>query len=94
MGHNKPFGYPSDIGNEEWRFVAPYLALCRENAPQRECSLRTVFKGLRYIVKTVNQWQMMPQDLPPWSVVYQQTQRWIRAGYFEILVEDLRSLLM
>jgi transposase len=36
---------------------------------------------------------MMPNDLPPWPVVYQQTQRWIRAGCFEIMVEDLRSLL-
>ena len=36
---------------------------------------------------------MMPNDLPPWPVVYQQTRRWIRAGCFEIMVEDLRSLL-
>jgi transposase len=93
MGNKKPFSYPSDIGNEEWRFVAPYLALCREDAPQREYSLRAVFNGLRYIVKTGNQWRMMPQDLPPWPVVYQQTQRRIRAGCFETLVEDLRSLL-
>ena len=56
-------------------------------------SLRAVFNGLRYIVKTGNQWWMMPHDLPPWPVVYQQTQRWIRAGCFEIIVEDLRSLL-
>ncbi len=33
-----------------------------------------------------------PGDLPPWPIVYQQTQRWIRAG-FESMVEDLRSLL-
>jgi transposase len=36
---------------------------------------------------------MMPHDLPPWPVVYQQMQRWLRAGVFEIMVEDLRSLL-
>jgi hypothetical protein len=34
MGNKRPFSYPSDIGNEEWRFVAPYLALCREDALQ------------------------------------------------------------
>jgi hypothetical protein len=32
-------------------------------------------------------------DLPPWYVVYQQMQRWLRAGCFELLVEDVRSLL-
>ena len=52
-----------------------------------------MFNGLRYIVKTGNQWRFMPHDLPPWQAVYQQTQRWIRAGVFEIIVEDLRSLL-
>jgi transposase len=93
MGNKKRSVYPSDVGDEEWGFVAPYLALCREDARQREYSLRAVFNGLRYIVKTGNQWRMMPHDLPPWPVVYQQTQRWIRAGCFEILVEDLRSLL-
>jgi len=73
--------------------MSPYLALCREDSPQREHSLRGVFNGLRYIVRTGNQWRFMPGDLPPWTVVYQQTQRWIRAGVFEIVVDDLRTLL-
>jgi len=36
---------------------------------------------------------MMPNDLPPWFTVYQQTQRWINAGVFEAMVHDLRALL-
>jgi transposase len=35
----------------------------------------------------------MPHDLPPWDVVYYQTQRWLRAGVFEQLVHDLRQVL-
>src|SRR5580700_8229849 len=93
MGKTQQSGYPSDVSDEEWSFVAPYLALCREDSPQREHSLRAVFNGLRYIVKTGNQWRFMPHDMPPWPAIYQQTQRWIRAGVFEIVVEDLRSLL-
>jgi transposase len=93
MGKQGRVGYPSDVSDEEWGFVAPYLALCREDAPQRTHSLRAVFDGLRYVVRTGNQWRFMPHDLPPWRVVYNQTQRWIRAGCFETIVEDLRSLL-
>src|ERR1035441_52821 len=55
-------GYPSDVNDEEWAFVAPYLALFREDTAQREHSLRAVFNGLRYVVKTGNQWRMMPHD--------------------------------
>ncbi len=35
----------------------------------------------------------MPNDLPPWYTVYQQPQRWIKAGVFEAIVHDLRALL-
>jgi len=35
----------------------------------------------------------MPHDLPPWYVVYQQSQRWVNAGVFESLVHDLRAVL-
>jgi transposase len=32
-------------------------------------------------------------DLPPWEAVYQQTQRWFKAGGFEAIVDELRVLL-
>lgn len=85
--------YPSDVSDEEWAFVAPYLTLMREDAPQREYSLREIFNGSRYIAKSGSQWRMMPNDFPPWHAVYQQTQRWFKAGVFEAIVHDLRMLL-
>ena len=93
MDKRERSGYPSDVTDEEWAFVAPYLALCKEDAEQRDYPLRAVFNALRYMVRTGGQWRYMPNDLPPWTVVYQQTQRWIRARCFEIMVEDLRMLL-
>ena len=85
--------YPSDVTDEEWAFVAPYLILMKEDAPQRDHELRAVFNGLRWIIRTGAQWRMMPNDLPPWYAVYQQAQRWIRAEVFEAMVHDLRALL-
>jgi len=85
--------YPSDVTDDEWAFVAPYLTLMKEDAPQRDHALREVFNGLRFIVRTGMQWRFMPNDLPPWHTVYQQTQRWVKAGVFEDLVRDLRMLL-
>jgi len=93
MGKHVRSGYPSDVSDEEWAFVAPYLALCREDAAQRDYALRDVFNALRYIAKTGSQWRFLPNDLPPWTVVYQQMRRWINARCFEIMVEDLRILL-
>jgi transposase len=75
----------------DWQ--TPYLTLMKEDAPQREHSLREVFNGLRWFVRAGCPWRMLPNDLPPWHAVQQQTQRWLRAGCFESIVADLRLLL-
>lgn len=91
MKTRKP--YPSDVSNEEWAFVAPYLALVRPDAKQRRHDLREVVNALRYLVRTGVQGRYLPGDLPPWPAVYQQTQRWLAHGVFEAMVHDLLVLL-
>jgi transposase len=84
--------YPSDVADDEWTFVAPYLTLMRSDASQRDHKLRDVFNGLRWIIRAGAPWRLMPHDLPPWEAVYQQSQRWIKWGCFEAMVHDLRVL--
>lgn len=84
--------YPSDVTDAEWEFLVPYLTLMREDAPQREHSLRQVFNALRYVVKTGVQWRYLPSDFPPWTAVYQQGRRWLQAGVFEAVAHDLRII--
>jgi transposase len=88
-----PKSYPSDVTDDEWAFVAPYLCLMRLDAPQRDHDLRAVFNGVRFLVRTGAPWRYLPGDFPPWAAVYQQTQRWIKAGCFGAIVHDLRELL-
>jgi transposase len=85
--------YPSDVSDDEWAFVAPYLTLMTAEAPQRTHSLREVFNGLRWMARAGAPWRRLPNDLPPWEAVYQQPQRWLKAGVFETVVHDLRVLL-
>jgi len=85
--------YPSDVSDEEWAFAAPYLTPQNEQALQRRYDLREVYNGLRWLVRTGAQWRMLPHDFPRWEAVYQQTQRWLRAGCFEAMAHDLRLLL-
>ena len=39
--------YPSDVSDEEWSLVAPYLTLMEESAPQRELRLKLGDDGVR-----------------------------------------------
>jgi transposase len=85
--------YPSDVSDDEWAFVAPYLTLLALDALQRKHDLRAVFNALRWLAHTGAPWRYLPGDLPPWPAVYQQARRWMDAGCFEALVHDLRLLV-
>jgi transposase len=91
MQSRKP--YPTDISDDEWAFVVPYLTLMTEAAPQREHDLREVFNALRWLARAGAGWRMIPTNFPPWAAVYQQWRRWLKAGVFEAMVHDLRALL-
>ena len=84
--------YPSDVTDAEWEFLVPYLALMREDAPQRAYDLRDLFNAVRYVVKTGCQWRFLPHDFPPWAAVYQQARRWLHSGAFERIAHDLRVI--
>src|SRR5260370_37065893 len=85
--------YPTDVSDDEWARVAPYLLLLPEDALQRRYPVREVFNALRWIVRAGAPWRLLPTNFPPWPTVYQRTRRWLDAGCFEALVHDLRLLL-
>ena len=72
--------YPSDVSDAEGEFVAPYLTLMKEDAPQRRCALRDLFDALRWMVKAGGPWRLLPGDFPPWMALERQAKRWRRAG--------------
>ena len=84
--------YPSDVSDEEWAFVCPYLTLMSLDAEQRKYDLRDVFDALRWLVRTGSPWRYLPGDFPRWKAVYDQTQRWIDTGCFEDILDDAREV--
>ena len=48
MSTRKP--YSSDVSDDEWAFVAPYLTMMNQEAPQRQYPLRELFNALRHLL--------------------------------------------
>ena len=59
--------YQTDVSDEEWAFVAPYLTLIREDAVQRLDPWRELFDAVRSLVKAGGPWRLLPNALPPWT---------------------------
>jgi transposase len=57
--------YPTDVSDEEWWFVTPYLTLLREDDEQRRHDLREVFNALRWIVRAGAPWRLLAHEFPP-----------------------------
>jgi transposase len=58
-------GYPSDVSDEEWAFVAPYLALVREDTHQRHHDLLQVFNAARWVARHGAGRPMIPRRVIP-----------------------------
>lgn len=71
----------------------PLFGAPREDTREFLLSQEVIYVGGGWLVRAGAPWRMMPNDLPAWEAVHQQTQRWIAAGVFESMVHDLRELL-
>jgi transposase len=69
--------YQSDVSDDEWALVAPYLTLLREGAGQRRYPLREVLGGLRWIVRAGAPWRLMPNDLRGFAAWPATTSGWL-----------------
>jgi transposase len=85
--------YPTDVRDDAWTCVAPYVTVMTEDAPQRAPSSREVLHGLRWMGRAGAAWRLRPPDLPPWYPVAQHSQRWLTAGGCETRGHTLRVVL-
>ena len=57
--------FPTNVKDNEREFIAPDLALIREDAPRREHDLRKIHNEFPWIVRSGAPWRMISNGLPP-----------------------------
>ena len=75
--------YQSDVTDEEWRVIEPYLPPAKGIGRPRGWPLREIVNGIFYVMRSGCPWRQLPKDLPPWSTVYRWFAAWRDACLFE-----------
>lgn len=89
QGKRKP--YPSDLTDEQWRILEPFIPKIRKGGAPAKYERREIVNGIMYVLRTGCGWRELPHDLPPWDSVYGYFRRWTRQGLWEWLVDRLRD---
>ncbi len=84
--------YTTDLTNEEWATVEPFLPPPAKTGRQREVDLREVLNAIRYLARTGCGWRMLPKDFPPWQTVYWWFRRFVRLLLFRT-IHDVALML-
>jgi putative transposase len=86
-------GYPSDLTDEQWQVIAPYLppeAPGRRGRP-RIWPLRAIVEAILYPDRAGCAWRYLPGDFPPWRTVYGYFAAWRDDGTLARLHDGLRA---
>jgi putative transposase len=77
--------YPTDLTDEEWQFIQPFLPPVPRRGRRPTTDLREVLDALRYLARTGGGWRMLPNDFPPWQTVYWWFRRFVRRLLFRTI---------
>ncbi|MBT9160537.1 MAG: hypothetical protein DDT26_01824 [Dehalococcoidia bacterium] len=70
--------YPTDLTDEEWVLILPFLPPVASRGRKPATDLRDVLDALWYLARTGGGWRMLPNDFPPWQTVYWWFRRFVR----------------
>lgn len=77
--------YPTDLTNEEWAQIEPFLPKPARRGRKPKVALREILNAIRYLARTGCGWRMLPKDFPPWQTVYWWFRRFVRSLLFQTI---------
>jgi transposase len=80
--------YSTNLTDAQWNNIKDFL---ESKSRIRKHSLRSVWDGLMYLLKTGCQWRMLPKEFPNWQLVYYYYRKWVESELFDRILDKLRS---
>lgn len=85
----KVAAYDTDLTDAQWHLIRRFLPAAKKRGRRRTC-LRQVINASLYLVKTGDQWRLLPQTFPPWKTGDHHFRQWPRNGLLARLNHRLR----
>ena len=83
--------YPSDVTAKQWNQIKGFFEQKRVFGRPLKYARREMVNAIFYVTKSGCQWRMLPNDFPPWQVVYYYFQMWNRDGTWEQVLDILNE---
>lgn len=84
-------GYSSDMRDEEWSLIRPFLPRRKRRGRPRQVELRDVVDAILYMLTTGCQWRQLPRDFPPRSSVQRYFYAWRNGRMWEKISRTLTA---
>lgn len=84
--------YPSSLSNGQWRAIRHLFPQHKRGRP-RMWHYRDILNAIFYVLKTGCSWRFLPNDFPPWGLVYSYFAKWNKSGFIERIHNILRDRL-
>ena len=85
--------YPTDLSDEEWKYIEPHMPVSKGHGRPRIHSLREILNAIFYLLKSGCQWRLLPHDFPRWPTVYWYFRKWRIDGTWERINRAIRERL-
>lgn len=83
--------YPSDLTDEQWALLAPYIPPSKPGGRPRTVDMRALLNGIFYQNRTGCQWRFLPSEFPPWGTVHYYYRQWRLAEVWVKMHDALRE---
>jgi putative transposase len=94
MEKSKP--YPTDLNDTEWQVLVPWIPAAKPGGRPAKYPKREIVNAISSVLRTGCAWRFVPNDFPPWGVVYHYCWQWRSNGTWKrintVLRGDLRVL--
>ena len=89
----KSQAYASDLSDEAWAILEPYIPLAKPGGRPRRVDIREIVNAIFYILRGGCSWRLLPHDFPKWQTVYDYFRDWRMSGQWEQMNTALRETL-